>query len=71
LIFKIKIWFYEDNSRNVAPRQKKFGTMKDHGHTYKFCLNIYFIGRTFLTWRWWDFQTIEVDGKLATGNVGP
>jgi hypothetical protein len=25
----------------------KLGTMEDHGHTYKFYLNNYFLGRTF------------------------
>jgi hypothetical protein len=31
----------------VALRQMKLGTMKDHGHTCKFCLNIIFLDRPF------------------------
>jgi hypothetical protein len=44
--------------------------MKDHEHTYKLQLNNYFL-QQILIWRWWDFQTTEVDAKLAPVNVRP
>jgi hypothetical protein len=31
-LFKINILFYDDNSRIIALRQTKLGTMKDGGH---------------------------------------
>jgi hypothetical protein len=45
--------------------------MKNHGHTYKFCLNNYFRGRAFWIWRWWYFQTTEVAAALEPVNMGP
>jgi hypothetical protein len=37
----------------------------------KFCVNNYFLGRTFWIWRWWDFQTTAVNARLAPINVRP
>jgi len=54
----------------VVLRQKKLGAMKGNGHAYKFCLDNYFLWRTFWIWRWWDFQTTEVNAKFAPVNVG-
>jgi hypothetical protein len=36
----IDILFHGDNSCTAALRQMKVWTVKDHGHTYKFYLNI-------------------------------
>jgi hypothetical protein len=40
---KIHSLFCGDNSRTVALRQMNFGIIRDHGHTYKFYLNHYFV----------------------------
>jgi hypothetical protein len=40
---KIHSWFCGDNSRTVALRQTNFGIVRDHGHTYKFYFNHYFV----------------------------
>jgi hypothetical protein len=39
---KVHILFYGDNSWTVAVSQMKFGTVEDHGHTYKFYFINYF-----------------------------
>jgi hypothetical protein len=38
---KIHVFFNGDDLWTVALRQMKFGTVKDHGHTYKFCLMMF------------------------------
>jgi hypothetical protein len=40
-------------------------SVKDRGHNY------YFLGGIFRIWRKIEFQTSEVDAKLAPVNVGP
>jgi hypothetical protein len=45
--------------------------MKDHGDTYKFYLYNYFPLTDILNMAMVDFQTSEVDAKLAPVNVGP
>jgi hypothetical protein len=42
---KIHILFYGDNSRTVALKKMKLGTVKYHGHAYKFRFN-YFVSRS-------------------------
>jgi hypothetical protein len=49
---KIHSFLCVDKLWTVAPRQMKFGTVKDHRHTYKFYLNHYFILQTFKAWQW-------------------
>jgi hypothetical protein len=44
---KIYSLFCGDNSWTVALRQMNFGIVKNLGHTYKFCLNHYFVWRSF------------------------
>jgi hypothetical protein len=36
---KIHIFFHGDRSWTAGLRKMKFGTVKDHGYTYKFYLN--------------------------------
>jgi len=36
----------------LAVRQMKFGAVKDHGHTCKFCLNRYVVRWSFSIWQW-------------------
>jgi hypothetical protein len=43
LNIKIHSLFCGDNSRTVALGQMNFGIVEDHGHTYKFYLNHYFV----------------------------
>jgi hypothetical protein len=71
LKFKIHILFCGDNSWAVALKQTKFGTMKDRGPSYKFYLKNSSLWRRFWIWGWWDFQTPEVDAKIAQINVEP
>jgi hypothetical protein len=71
LTFKTHILFYGDNSWTVSLRQTKFGTMKDHGHIYTFCLSQHFLQRSFQMWRWWEFETFELDAKIAPLSLGP
>jgi hypothetical protein len=40
---KIHSLFCGDNSRTVTLRQMNFGTVRDHGHTYKLYLDHYFV----------------------------
>jgi hypothetical protein len=40
---KIHSLFFGDNSGTVALRQMNFGIVRDHGHTYVFYLNHYFV----------------------------
>jgi hypothetical protein len=40
---KVHILFYGDNSWTVAVSEMKFGTVEDHGHTYKFYFINYFV----------------------------
>jgi hypothetical protein len=35
--------FFGDNSWTVVLRQKNYGLARDHGHTYKFYFNHYFV----------------------------
>jgi hypothetical protein len=44
--------------------------VKYHEHTYKFYLN-HDLLTELLIWPWWDFQTSEVNAKLAPVNMGP
>jgi hypothetical protein len=44
---KTHILFCGDNSQTAALKQTKFGTMKDHGHAYKFYMNHYFFDAAF------------------------
>jgi hypothetical protein len=44
---KIHSLFCGDNSWTIALRQMNFGTVRDHGYTYKFYLNHYFVWRSF------------------------
>jgi hypothetical protein len=43
LKLKVHILFYGDNSWTVAVGQMKSGIVEDHGHSYKFHLNHYFV----------------------------
>jgi hypothetical protein len=55
LKFKLHILLYGENSWTIALRQMKFCTLKDHGHTYKFYLNHYF-----LWWSFWMWQYLKI-----------
>jgi hypothetical protein len=44
---KIHSLFCGDNSWTFALRQMNFSFVRDHGHTYKFYLNNYFVWRSF------------------------
>jgi hypothetical protein len=44
---KIRSVFCGDNSWTVALGQMNFGIVNDHGHTYKFYLNNYFVWHSF------------------------
>jgi hypothetical protein len=39
--------FYGDISWTATLRLMNFGAVQDHGHTYEFCLNCYFVWRNF------------------------
>jgi hypothetical protein len=67
---KLTFCFMETTPEPLHLRQMKFGTMKDHGHTYKFCLNNHFLGRTFWTWQWWDFLNYCSGCKTCTSQCG-
>jgi hypothetical protein len=46
-MLKINILYCGDNSWTIALQQMNFGIVRDHGHTYKFYLNYYFVWRSF------------------------
>jgi hypothetical protein len=51
---------------NKHLRHIKFCKEKDHGHTYKFNLNHYFLWRGFWMWRWFEILRLCWDKHWMT-----
>jgi hypothetical protein len=66
----MNIFSYGDNSWIVTLRRNLVQWKIVDMPTIFFWMIVSFI-RTFWVWRWWDFQTTEVNAKLAPGHVGP
>jgi hypothetical protein len=66
LIFKIHILSYVENSQTFALSQLKFCTLKDHGHTYNFYLNHYFLWRNFWVWQHFEVMRLCLDKHRTT-----
>jgi hypothetical protein len=40
---RLEVIFYGGNSYTIVLRQMKFGTVNDHGHTYEFYFNCFYL----------------------------
>jgi hypothetical protein len=68
-IWKLQFTFYfmlRTRELFVARRPVKFCTLKDHGHTYNFYLNLYFLWQSFLIWRYFKILRLYCDIHRTT-----